>query len=234
MSAAPVITSKPPPAPGPLPIPALAALLSFAVPGLGQIVQGYLGSNFVRLVKGCLFLIIIWGMFFFGFVKSHYRNVYLPHVQEVYLAEDQGRGRLGKSANILGRALPPFPGNLWNRPQYIMQFWVGVPAWPAMWNYFNPDQPIFGKFQESPGSVLAADALANPNNVNSLRQIHWQKYEDEDNTIQKEPGMGRLWDVYWIYTVIAGALNIMVIYDAYAGPVRFRLAKKKPGKEGQK
>jgi hypothetical protein len=43
--------------------------------------------------------------------------------------------------------------------------------------------------------------------------------------------MGRLWDAYWIYTVIAGALNIMVIYDAAAGPVRFKLVKKQEGKK---
>ncbi len=28
----------------------------------------------------------------------------------------------------------------------------------------------------------------------------------------------KTWDLGWIYTVIAGVLNIMVIYDAIAGP----------------
>jgi hypothetical protein len=230
MSTAPVITSKPPPETGPMPIPALAALLSFAVPGLGQMVQGYLKGNFVRLTKGCLFLVVIWGMFFYGFAKSRWRNVYLPHLQENYLAEDARAGRLGKSANFFGRPLPPLPGNLWNRPQYIMQFWVGLPAWPALWNYSLPDNPVFGKYQESPGSVSA-----NEQNPQIVRQQHLDAFERQDNEIQRETNMGRLWDVYWIYTVIAGALNIMVIYDAYAGPVKFRPIKKsEKGKEARK
>lgn len=230
MSAAPVNTTKPPPDPGPLPIPFLAGLLSLAVPGLGQIVQGYLSKNFVRLSKGCVFLLAIWGMFFFGYAKSQWRNVYLPHIQEVFLAEDQLAGRLNKSSNLFGRPMPPFLGNLWNRPQYAMQFFVGLPAWPALWNYLMPDTPFLGKalIQESPGTVTEADKGST-----FVRRKHWEAYEDEDNRIQQQPGMGRLWDIYWIYTVIAGALNIMVVYDAFAGPVKFRLLKKKPG-EGKK
>ncbi|MFT3881023.1 MAG: hypothetical protein QM703_15345 [Gemmatales bacterium] len=224
MSAAPINTTKPPPEIGPVPIPVLAALLSFMVPGLGQIVQGYLSKNFVRMSKGCLFLVCIWGMFFYGYARSQWRNVYLPHVQEVYLADDQAAGRIGKAANFMGRPMPPLLGNLWNRPQYIMQFFAGLPAWPALWNYFLPDSTLFSKIQISPGSVTEANAGSN-----FARRKHWEEYEAEDNRIQEEPGMGRLWDIYWIYTVLAGALNIMVIYDAYAGPVRFRRVKKHPG-----
>ncbi len=224
MSAAPINTTKPPADIGPLPIPALAALLSFMVPGLGQIVQGYLSGNFVRLSKGCLFLLCIWGMFFFGYAKSQWRNVYVPHLQEYYLEEDQRVGRLTKSANFMGRPMPPFAGNLWNRPQYVMQFFVGLPAWPALWNYFLPESQVFSKIQPSPGSMVIP-----PGNSNFPRSQQCQQFEAEDNRIQEEVGMGRLWDIYWIYTVIAGALNIMVIYDAYAGPVRFRVVKKKPG-----
>ena len=28
----------------------------------------------------------------------------------------------------------------------------------------------------------------------------------------------KTWDLAWVYTVIAGVLNILVIYDAFAGP----------------
>lgn len=204
--------------------------MSLAVPGLGQMVQGYLSHNFVRLSKGCLFLVAIWGMFFYGYAHSQWRNVYLPHVQEVFLAEDQFAGRLVKSSHFFGKPMPPFLGNLWNRPQYVMQFFVGLPAWPALWNYLMPDTPMFGKtlVQESPGTVTKQD-----NDSPRVRRDHWEAYEKEDNLIQQQPGMGRLWDIYWIYTVIAGALNIMVVYDAYAGPVRFKVVKKKPG-EGKK
>ncbi len=214
----------PPYHPGPLPHPALAALLSFAVPGLGQIYQGLVGRLFPRLLKGCLFLIAIWGMFFFGFAKSHWRNVYLPHLQECFLEDDQRAGRLNKSAHLFGNRLPPFLGNLWHRPQFVMQFFAGLPAWPAAWNYFLPDQALFGKYQESPGSLYK--------DGKQTRDDHWREYERVDNEVQMNAEMGRLWDIYWIYTVIAGALNILVIYDAYAGPVQYKKSEKKP--EGKK
>lgn len=229
MSSAPIQTIKPPPETPPVPIPVVAALLSVAVPGLGHMVQGYLSGNFVRLCKGCLFLVALWGMFFYGFARSQWRNVYLPHVQEVYVEEDRASGRLFKSAHFMGKPLPTLLGNLWNRPQYIMQFWVGLPAWPAFWNYLFPDAPLFGTYQESPGTLTAQD-----NNSMFVRKNHLDKYEAEDNRIQKLEGMGRLWDIYWIYTVIAGALNLVVIYDAYAGPVRFKVASPKPPKRERK
>jgi hypothetical protein len=225
-------TTTPPPPPKPLPFPALAALLSFAVPGLGQIAQGLKSQNFARLTKGCFFLLAIWGMFFFGFIRSQWRNVYVPHVQEVFVAEDQAAGRLIKANHLLGKPLPPLLGNLWQRPQYSMQFFVGLPAWPALWNYYFPDAPVFGNYQESPGSLKKND----PQGLNdtSRRRDHWQEMERIDNQVQEQENMGRLWDIYWIYTVVAGALNLVVIYDAYAGPVRYRLAQKKTGKEAKK
>jgi hypothetical protein len=219
MPAAPDSIAQPPYHPGPLPNPIFSALLSLAVPGLGQIYQGLVGKLFPRLLKGCLFLVAIWGMFFFGFAKSHWRNVYLPHVQEQFVEEDQQGGKLSKSNHFFGVPLPPLLGNLWQRPQYAMQFFAGLPAWPAAWNYFLPDLPIFGTYQESPGSLKKGAGIS--------RRTHWEAFEEEDNRLQTSPEMGRLWDIYWIYTVIAGALNLLVVYDAYAGPVRYRLAAKK-------
>jgi hypothetical protein len=32
-------------------------------------------------------------------------------------------------------------------------------------------------------------------------------------------------DLGWVYTVVAGMLNILVMYDAYAGPIFFPLPK---------
>jgi hypothetical protein len=226
MSAAPTRSTSVPYLPPALPHPALSALLSFAIPGLGQIYQGLAGRNHTRLTKGCLFLVAIWGMFFYGFVRSHWRNVYLPHVQEQFLEEDRFAGRLNKSNHIFGQPLPPLLGNLWQRPQYVMQFFADLPAWPALWNYYLPDKPIFGSYQESPGSLKK--------NAQITRRQHWEAYEEEDNRIQTSEEMGRLWDIYWIYTVVAGALNLLVIYDAYAGPVRFKVADPKKTQERKK
>jgi hypothetical protein len=215
----------PPPA-KPLPHPAFSALMSFAIPGLGQIYQGLVTKNHSRLAKGCLFLVSIWGMFFFGFARSQWRNVYLPHIQEDFIEEDQAQRRVNRSYNVFGKPLPPLLGNICHRPQYVMQLFAGLPAWPALWNYFFPNQPLFGKYQESPGSLIQGGL---PN-----RGQHRDAYEEEDNRIQTSGHMGRLWDLYWIYTVVAGALNLLVIYDAYAGPVRFKLAEKKDTQGGKR
>jgi hypothetical protein len=229
-------SSATPPSPisqKPLPFPALAALLSFAMPGLGQIAQGFRAKNFARMSKGCFFLLALWGMFFFGFARSHWRNVYLPHVQEVFIEDDQRAGRLNKSLAPFGKPAPALVGNLWQRPQYTMQFFAGAPAWPALWNYCFPDMPVFGKYQESPGSLKQQD---NNNGLNeaSRRESHSKAMEAIDNEIQLQENMGRLWDIYWIYTVVAGALNLVVVYDAYAGPVKYRPVQKKVGKGAKK
>src|SRR5271154_3639557 len=48
-----------------------AAILSYVVPGLGQISQGRIG-------KGLLFMVSLLGMFFFGMHLGSWNNVYLP------------------------------------------------------------------------------------------------------------------------------------------------------------
>jgi hypothetical protein len=91
---------------------------------------------------------------------------------------------------------------LYNRPQFVGQFWVGVAAWPAIWQYnffkSNPNEsaPLIGKFMRQPDET-ALDAL--------------------------ERNSDKTRDLGWVFTVIAGVLNILVIYDAVAGPA-FRSA----------
>ena len=77
------------------------------------------------------------------------------------------------------------------------QFWIGAAAWPSVVQYMNYDRtknagPIFGKFQRMPT-------------------------EDELNELQRKGS--KRWDLGWVYTVIAGVLNLLVIYDALAGPM---------------
>ena len=54
------------------PYSASAGVLSYLVPGLGQISQG-------RVAKGFLFLGCLYGLFFFGMYLGDWKNVYLPH-----------------------------------------------------------------------------------------------------------------------------------------------------------
>ena len=98
---------------------------------------------------------------------------------------------------------------VWYRPQFAAQFWIGAAAWPAVVQYaaFDPAKdagPLFGTFQRAPT-------------------------EDELNDLQRNGN--KRWDLGWVYTVIAGVLNLLVIYDALAGPM-FR--DPLPGDEGAK
>src|SRR4051794_27618830 len=98
------------------PLSPLAAVLSYLVPGLGQIVQG-------RVAKGLLFGVCIYTLFFYGLylgsgsVTLHDRtyrvfsNVYLPDTVEDRESE---------------RGLKALAQNLYNRPQFAGQFWVGI------------------------------------------------------------------------------------------------------------
>jgi Family of unknown function (DUF6677) len=87
---------------------------------------------------------------------------------------------------------------LYNRLPFVGQFWIGIAAWPALYQYFTFDDNngdgsgLFGTFQRAP------------------------RTEETINKLQREGN--KTWDLGWVYTVIAGVLNILVIYDALAGP----------------
>jgi hypothetical protein len=155
----------------------LAGFLSYLVPGLGQIIQG-------RISKGVFFLVSLYGLFFCGMHLGSWKNVYLP---------DGPRD----TAPAILRNMGPWVVALWNRPQYLGQFWMGVVAWPALWHYNQHALPArdLGKswqdFEKAPDERLLCDLQANGD---------------------------KTWDLGWVYTVIAGVLNVLVIYDAFAGP----------------
>ena len=189
------MTPNPPPSPSPQPTDSrlAAALLSFLIPGLGQIFQGLAEKNFNRFSKGVFFLVALGGMFFYGMWLGKWQNVYLAPVAKE------------KPVFILGRQAPTLAGDLWTRMHYVGQFWIGIAAWPTLIHYYAPDSALsnmFGDFQRVPPKGM------------TLEQA-----EKEMNRIQVDPAMGRLWDIGWVYTVIAGVLNILVIFDAGGGPL---------------
>ncbi len=170
----------PPNQPGP-PVPRiyspLAGFLSYLVPGLGQLTQG-------RISKGIFFLVSLYGLFFWGMYLDSWKNVYIP---------DKPTDNVPGIVKNMG----PWAIGLWNRPQYLGQFWMGVVSWPALWQYNHLALPMknLGKswqqFEQSPPEEVLRELQANGD---------------------------KTWDLGWVYTVIAGVLNILVIYDAFAGP----------------
>jgi hypothetical protein len=165
--------------PQPPPQPAwFAGVLSYLVPGLGQISQGRFG-------KGVMFMVILLAMFIYGQALGGWRNVFMPLLEE--------------NDKI---ALPKPLASVYNRWHYAGQFWIGIAAWPAIWQFYGmpvpaeEQHPFWHNLQRPPD--LAG---------NDERELN-AFYTDSDKT----PDLG------WVYTVIAGMLNILVIYDAIMGP----------------
>ncbi len=98
---------------------------------------------------------------------------------------------------VAGQRFTGVPSALWYRSQFLGQFWMGVASWPAVVQYRAFDRtketgPVFGQYQRTPP-------------------------DDELNALQRDGN--KRWDLGWVYTVIAGVLNLLVIYDAFAGPM---------------
>jgi hypothetical protein len=162
----------------PVKLDPLAALLSYLIPGLGQIYQGRVG-------KGLLFFGGLYLLFFYGMWMGQWRNVWLPDADGLPAVALAGQD-LGGAAKAVSY-----------RPQFLGQFWIGTAAWPAVYQYivYDPAKdaaPVFGKFERTPD-------------------------EKELNNLQRNGN--KRWDLGWVYTVIAGVLNLLVIYDAFAGPM---------------
>lgn len=187
-------TVSPPPQ---RPFSVVAGFLSYLIPGLGQIYQGRVG-------KGVLFMVCLLGMFFAGQYLGDWQNVYLPDLARGQDAVDEHN----VPAPFLNNPwhLPPLLhplANVYHRWHFAGQFWIGMAAWPALWQYNKmpvPDAPFWHNFQRWP----ADEGKINTYLTNS----------------DKTP------DVAWVYTVIAGVLNILVIYDAFAGPAYLAQAAK--------
>jgi hypothetical protein len=178
----------------PIQLDPLAAVLSYLIPGLGQVIQG-------RIAKGVLFFVCLYALFFYGMWLGKMKNVWLPDATPLPEVE------------VFGAKLSGLPKALAYRPQFAGQVWIGLAAWPAILQHVagppNPNGkpfPVLGSYMQTPS-------------------------ETELNNLQREGN--KRWDLGWVYTLIAGVLNVLVIYDALAGPaVRDDEKEGGPKKEG--
>ena len=164
-----------------------AGVLSFLVPGLGQISQG-------RVTKGLMFLVLLLTLFHVGHAMGNYQNVYLP-------PPDPPQAQLGQALY----------NSVYQRLPFAGQIWIGVAAWPALFQYFDKPLPGEDSYPFLKTYMRAPRSRDDDENVNKF-------IRDSD----KLPDLGL------IYTIIAGVLNILVIYDAYAGPAFLPPRKKTP------
>ncbi len=154
----------------------LAALLTWIIPGAGQLYQG-------RTAKGIIFMATIFSIFLVGMFIGGGRVVY---------ANWQGEQK---------------------RLYYLCQVGIGLTTPALLQNYLvsNGNEPIkiFGR------AIMAPPA---PGQFNGQEELH-----------QWHQSLGLSFELGTTYTVIAGLLNVLAIYDAFAGP--FVIMPKKKNEE---
>lgn len=182
----------------------IAALLAWLWPGAGHFYQH-------RYAKGFIFMICVLGTFFFGLRVGNGRVVYASFR----------------------------PGDF--RWQYLCQAGVGLPALPAviqvatsnkngstLWtmchrypaDYLDKDKRLVA-FQRVPADQVKAlprtirDGFMAPPAPPILPN-------DNDVLGMWHAELGNWFEIGTFYTVIAGLLNLLAVYDAFAGPVIMR------------
>jgi hypothetical protein len=145
-----------------------------------------------RTGKGILFAVCIIGTFVFGLVI--------------------GKGKVVYAADVVPSR------QFFQRWQYICQVGAGMPALPAYvqaWRERRGKLPIGGyentfmrppRMQADFGQFVTEDSLKN--NVQHPNELAKWYYD-----------LGDMFEIGTVFTVIAGLLNVLAIYDAHGGPL---------------
>lgn len=187
-----------------------AAFLAWLIPGAGHIYQG-------RYAKGLLFMVCILSTFIYGL--------------------GLGRGRCVYATDSTGKL----------NYYYIGQIGVGIPALPAVAQSIKTSgggDPFFVLCERFPADYV--------NERLRFHKIDPEKYPDEANiphdlTLkdglmappagpinENNPDTLAMWqfdykhmyEIGVLYTLVAGLLNLLAIYDAFCGPAIVTLAQK--------
>lgn len=178
--------------------PAFAAFLAFLFPGAGHYYQG-------RKRKAILFAVCILGLFITGFIIGRGRVVYAyPNTFKVTNIPKM----LSKKgwAEIARNSYQDF------RIHSYAQAMVGIPAFPMILQSRIGPKPVNEQFL---WGFMAPPPIGNPGDGNP----DWlSKWNNEDSAS---------FDLGSLYTAIAGLLNLLVIFDAYAGPMPIPIGQTK-------
>ncbi len=177
--------------------PLLAAVLAWLVPGLGHLYQG-------RLFKGRLFLVTILGTFLLGWWIGGGRVVYYEWQAGEKRLAFIGQAGIGlaaipafiQSRLLSGPARQPLGCSQWFAPPVRTKQFVSA-AYAARMVATDPAIVADDFFDRLPLKQFRGDELA-----------IWQ-YQ-----------LGRAFDIGTLYTMLAGMLNILVVFDAWAGPMK--------------
>ncbi len=96
------------------------------------------------------------------------------------------------------------------RWQYVCQVAVGAPALPA----------LVQNYRTSSGKQPLGDFMAPPTRPPAPGEAdpHWVDPTEPDLLASWHYKLNAFFELGTLYTVIAGLLNVLAIYDAYAGP----------------
>ena len=143
-----------------------------------------------RVGKGVLFMVCLLGMFISGQALGEWHNVFMPNKTDI------------KNINPTMKDLNP-----WHLPGPIADCisYLGAGTSGPSSGWASPPGPPSGSTTRCRCRRDGTTSKKLPENENRVNDY----LRDHD----KMP------DLAWVYTVIAGMLNILVIYDAYAGAV---------------
>lgn len=185
--------------------PYLAAFFGWLLPGAGHFYQR-------RHAKGFLFMICVLSTFFVGLALGHGRVVYAS----------------SKAGDF--------------RWQYGMQFGAGAVSFPALIQAFKTQDggdPYFVLCERYPADYAIESLRFRRIPPDELDQVKAQLKNNNEDTLKdgfmappagpisvNDPDtLGRwhfdykhFYDMGTLYTVIAGLLNLLAIYDAFCGP----------------
>ena len=178
----------------PLKHPGWAAFFGWLIPGAGHFYQG-------RYAKGGLFFCCILFTFFYG--------LFLGNGQVVYAAWRPGDWR-------------------W---QYPLQLGVGIPAMPAIAQYRRARKGEPAYFANRAFSISERGVLLAEVKLGTKGAVETGWYSPPPGPIPTDENcvLG-LWndelqhnfEIATLFTVVAGLLNLLAVYDAFAGPVLAR------------
>jgi hypothetical protein len=185
--------------------PLLAAALAWLCPGAGHLYQR-------RYRKGALFMICILGTFFFGLILGNGHVVYASWRPNDYRWQ---------AIPQLGMGLPAFPAVIQN----LKVRDGGDPYMVTAWRFPRGHRKAFQIMSSEERERYAEDMKKNEFMAKPLMDGFMAPPDGELST--NDADVLAMWtaetqhgfELGTLYTVVAGLLNILAIYDAFAGPV---------------
>lgn len=176
--------------------PAIAAVLAWILPGLGHLYQG-------RTFKGGLFMATLLTLLVAGLALGEGRVVYAswrPGESRLAFLGQAGIGAVAvpamiQSWRLAGPAREPFLASPFLAPP-LQSGQLVSPRYAAAVARREPELPPGAFIDNPPLAVCGFDQLS-----------AWHQR------------LGRFYEIGTLYTVLAGLLNLLVIYDAWGGPL---------------